>query len=110
VKLRSRNDYDFNGRYPAIVNALSAMPDETLIDGEVVALDESHRPSLNLLRNYGSAGAPLIYYVFDVLVLNGRNVMSEPLVRRREILRHEVLAQLGEPIRESPCSMQVFET
>ena len=28
--------------------------------------------------------------------------MSEPLVRRREILRHEVLAQLGEPIRESP--------
>jgi DNA ligase D-like protein (predicted ligase) len=102
VKLRSRNDNDFNGRYPSIVNALSAMPDETVIDGEVVALDDSGRPSFNLLQNYGSAGAPLIYYVFDVLILNGRNVMSEPLVRRREILRHEVLAQLGEPIRESP--------
>ena len=37
VKLRSRNDNDFNGRYPAIVKALSAMPDETVIDGEVVA-------------------------------------------------------------------------
>ena len=102
VKLRSRNDNDFNGRYPAIVNALSAMPDETVIDGEVVALDESGRPSFNLLQNHGSAGAPLIYYVFDVLVVNGRDVMSEPLVRRREILRDEVLAQLGEPIRESP--------
>ena len=102
VKLRSRNDNDFNGRYPSIVNALSAMPDETVIDGEVVALDDSGRPSFNLLQNYGSAGAPLIYYVFDVLIFNGRNVMSEPLVRRREILRHEVLAQLGEPIRESP--------
>jgi bifunctional non-homologous end joining protein LigD len=102
VKLRSRNDNDFNGRYPAIVNALSAMPDETVIDGEVVALDESGRPSFNLLQNYGSAGAPLIYYVFDVLVLNGRDVMPEPLVRRREILRHEALSQLGEPIRESP--------
>ena len=102
VKLRSRNDNDFNGRYPAIVNALSAMPDETVIDGEVVALDESGRPSFNLLQNYGSAGAPLIYYVFDVLVLNGRNVMPEPLVRRREILRDEVLSLLGEPIRESP--------
>jgi bifunctional non-homologous end joining protein LigD len=102
VKLRSRNDNDFNGRYSAIVNALSTMPDETVIDGEVVALDESGRPSFNLLQNHGSAGAPLIYYVFDVLVLNGRDVMSEPLVRRREILRHEVLAQLGEPIRESP--------
>ena len=102
VKLRSRNDNDFNGRYPSIVNALSAMPDETVIDGEVVALDDSGRPSFNLLQNYGSAGAPLIYYVFDVLILNGRNVMPEPLVRRREILRHEVLAQLGEPVRESP--------
>jgi ATP-dependent DNA ligase len=78
------------------------MPDETVIDGEVVALDEAGRPSFNLLQNYGSAGAPLIYYVFDVLFVSGRNVMSEPLVRRKEILRHEVLAQLGEPIRESP--------
>ena len=102
VKLRSRNDNDLNGRYPAIVKALSAMPDETVIDGEVVALDEGGRPSFNLLQNYGSGGAPLIYYVFDVLILNERNVMSEPLVRRREILRQEVLAQLGEPVRESP--------
>ena len=102
VRLRSRNDNDFNGRYPAIVNALSALPDETVIDGEVVALDENGRPSFSLLQNYGAAGAPLIYYVFDVLTVSGRNVMSEPLVRRREILRHEVLAQLGEPIRESP--------
>ena len=102
VKLRSRNDNDFNGRYPAIVNALSAMPDETVIDGEVVALDESGRPSFNLLQNHGSAGAPLVYYVFDVLIFNGRNVMSEPLVRRREILRQDILARLGEAIRESP--------
>jgi bifunctional non-homologous end joining protein LigD len=49
VKLRPRNGNDFNGRYPAIVNALSAMPDETVIDGEVVALDESGRPSFTLL-------------------------------------------------------------
>jgi ATP-dependent DNA ligase len=70
VKLRSRNDNDFNARYPAIVNALSAMPDETVIDGEVVALDESGRPSFNLLQNYGSAGAPLIYYVFDILFVS----------------------------------------
>src|SRR5215831_644075 len=102
VKLRSRNENDFNARYPAIVKALSAMSDDTVIDGEVVAVDESGRPSFNLLQNYGSAGAPLIYYVFDILLVSGRNVMSEPLIRRKEILRHEVLAQLGEPIRESP--------
>ena len=39
VQFRSRNDKDFNARYPAIVQALAAMPDETVIDGEIVALD-----------------------------------------------------------------------
>jgi ATP-dependent DNA ligase len=44
VQLRSRNDKDFNPRYPAMAKALAAMPDETVIDGEVVALDEVGEP------------------------------------------------------------------
>jgi bifunctional non-homologous end joining protein LigD len=39
VLLRSRNNRDFNRKYPAIVRALEPMPNETVIDGEVVALD-----------------------------------------------------------------------
>jgi len=39
VSLRSRNDNDFSSRYPGIVRALGPMPDDTVIDGEVVALD-----------------------------------------------------------------------
>ena len=39
VRLRSRNDKDFNTRYPAVVKALAALPDETVIDGELVAMD-----------------------------------------------------------------------
>src|SRR6186713_359073 len=78
LHLRSRNDSDFNGRYSSIVKALSPLPDETVIDGEVVALDETGRPSFNLLQNYGSSKTTLVYYVFDVMVLTGRNVMSEP--------------------------------
>ena len=34
VKLRSRNDNDFNARYPGIMKALAPMPDDTVIDGE----------------------------------------------------------------------------
>ena len=100
VHLRSRNDKDFNAKYPAIVQALAAMPDETVIDGEVVAL-ESGRPSFSALQN-GSATAPLIYYVFDVMILAGKDVMNEPLSVRRELLAERVLAKLDEPIRESP--------
>jgi len=79
VHLRSRNDNDFNGRYPGIVKALSPLPNDTVIDGEVVALDEDGRPSFNTLQNYGSAGAPLHFYVFDLLVLEGRDVTKETL-------------------------------
>src|SRR5882724_9224717 len=86
VHLRSRNNKDFNARYPAVAKALAALPDETVIDGEVVALDESGRPSFNSLQNHGSAKVPIIYYVFDVLVLDGRDV-SEPLSTRRDLLR-----------------------
>src|ERR1700682_6461825 len=82
VHLRSRNDNDFNGRYPGIVKALASMPDETVIDGEVVALDEDGRPSFNILQNHGSAGAPLHFFIFDLLILRGRDVMGEPLVKR----------------------------
>lgn len=102
VHLRSRNDNDFNLRYPAVVQALTVLPDETVIDGEVVALDETGRPSFNTLQNYGSAKASVFYYVFDVLVHSGRNVMSQPLSARRELLRQCVLPKLGEPIRHSP--------
>jgi len=102
VYLRSRNDNNFNPRYPAVVQALEVLRDETVIDGEVVALDETGRPSFNTLQNYGSAKAPVFYYVFDVLVHDGRNVISEPLSARRELLRQRVLPKLREPIRHSP--------
>jgi bifunctional non-homologous end joining protein LigD len=79
ARLRSRNDKDFTTRYASISAALGSLPDETVIDGEVVALDEDGRPSSNLLQNYCSAGVHLVYYVFDVMVLAGKDVMRESL-------------------------------
>jgi bifunctional non-homologous end joining protein LigD len=99
VHLRSRNDNDFSGRYPGVVKGLAKMPDNTVIDGEVIAFDDDGRPSFNALQNYGSAAAPVIYYVFDVMVLAGRDVMREPLEKRRELLEQKVLPKLAEPVR-----------
>jgi bifunctional non-homologous end joining protein LigD len=101
VRLRSRNDNDFNPRYPVIVKALAAMPDDTVIDGEVVALDGSGRPSFNLLQNYAS-GADLHYFIFDLLILKEQDVMGEPLTKRRELLEAHVFSEMVEPIRYSP--------
>jgi len=81
-----------------IARALEALPDETVVDGEVVALGSDGRPSFNALQN----GSAIEYYVFDVLVLGGLNVMGETLATRRELLTREVLSQLREPVREAP--------
>ena len=80
---------------------LSALPSETVIDGELVAFDESGRPSFNALQNYGSAHR-IFYYVFDLLILEGRDLRAKPLSERRELLRSKVLPRLSEPIRYSP--------
>jgi bifunctional non-homologous end joining protein LigD len=102
VQLRSRNDKDFAVRYAEIAKALAKLPDETVIDGEVVALDETGKPSFNILQNYGSSKAPILYYVFDVLVLAGKDVMGETLDARRALLEERVLPRLTEPVRYSP--------
>ncbi|MBV9760508.1 MAG: non-homologous end-joining DNA ligase [Acidobacteriaceae bacterium] len=103
VQLRSRNNKDFALRYQAIARALDRLPNETVIDGEVVAFDESGRPSFNRLQNYGSSTVPIFYYVFDLLMYSGRDVRSEPLEVRRQMMEAQVLSKLDEPIRYSPA-------
>jgi bifunctional non-homologous end joining protein LigD len=102
AQLRSRNGHHFNKHYPSVAKALAALPDETVVDGEVVAVDEAGRPSFNLLQNDGAAGAPVFYYLFDLLVLDGSDVTSEPLSARRKLLEDKVLPLLTDPIRYSP--------
>jgi bifunctional non-homologous end joining protein LigD len=94
LHLRSRNNKDFAVRYPSVVDGLAKLPDETVIDGEVVAFDEEGRPSFNALQNFGSAQAPVVFYVFDMMVLAGKDVLSEPLESRRKLLETKVLPKL----------------
>jgi bifunctional non-homologous end joining protein LigD len=81
------------------VRGLAKLPNETVIDGELVALDESGRPSFGALQNTGSSTGVFVYYVFDVMVMAGRDVMVETLEARREVLEQRVLPHLAEPVR-----------
>ena len=82
LHLRSRNDNDFASRYPAIAKALATLPADTVVNGEIVAFDADGKPSFNLLQNHSSSGVPLVYYIFDVLVIGGEDVTGGTLERR----------------------------
>jgi ATP-dependent DNA ligase len=66
VKLYSRKGTDLSQRFKLVAADLAFLPDETVIDGEVVALDEQGRPNFNLLQNFRSAESHIIFYAFDV--------------------------------------------
>jgi bifunctional non-homologous end joining protein LigD len=72
-----------------------------VIDGEVVALDESGRPSFNLLQNYSSNEYTLVFYVFDLMQFAGKDLRRETLKIRRELLRTKLMPHQAEPIRFS---------
>src|SRR4051794_37112214 len=99
VHLRSRNDNDFSARYPTVLRGLQKMPNETVIDGELIALCDDGRPSFNALQNSTSASTPVLYFVFDVMVLSGRDLKGEPLTVRRDLLERKIVPTLGEPVR-----------
>jgi bifunctional non-homologous end joining protein LigD len=86
VALWSRRGNLFTGQFPGIARACKQLPDETLVDGEIVAVDESGRISFNLLQHHRSRAHALLFYVFDVLIYRGRNLLKESLLLRRTFL------------------------
>jgi DNA ligase D-like protein (predicted ligase) len=101
VRLLSRNGKDFTKRFASIAHALAALPDETVIDGEIIAYGDDLRPSFNVLQNRRGAGPELRLYAFDLLTLRGEALTQEPLERRRELLRTKVMSLLPDSIRYS---------
>jgi bifunctional non-homologous end joining protein LigD len=94
VHLLSRNGKDLTPMYRGVAAAgLRLNAGQVVIDGEIVALAEDGRPSFQSLQHRAShPGHPIVFYAFDVLYLNGRNLMGESLVRRRAQLPQIVAA------------------
>ena len=101
VKLMSRNEKDLSGRFPTIAKAFEKLLDETIVDGEIIALDENGRPSFNALQNYDHDGTTLAFYAFDLLHLSGRSLLAQPLNERGALLRTKVMPRLPDAIRFS---------
>ena len=87
VALFSRRKKSLAKKFPYIVEALAGLPDGTVVDGELVALDDRGRPEFNLLQNFRGAAPRVHYYIFDLLCCGGRDLTRLPLVERRAMLK-----------------------
>jgi bifunctional non-homologous end joining protein LigD len=85
VILRTRELQDYTYRYPPVVAVLQSLGHNVILDGEVVALDKNQKPDFSLIQNY-KGQAPLIYYVFDLLWIDGYDISKLPLLERKKIL------------------------
>jgi bifunctional non-homologous end joining protein LigD len=85
--LSSRTNKDLTARFEHVAKALegAAKTPDCVLDGEVCALDEEGRPSFSAMQK-GEAGTPSVYYVFDVLEVDGEPLLDEPLTERRRRL------------------------
>ena len=100
TKLLSRRGNDLASRFPRVAEALADLPPNTMLDGEVVALDDDGRPSFKLLHRSATASERIVYYAFDVLVYAGQEVGARPLRDRRRLLE-TALANVGDVVRLS---------
>jgi len=108
VVLWSRRGNLFTARFPEIARACDNLPLNTVIDGEVVAIDQDGRISFNVLQ-HGRPNAHIQFYAFDVLIHRGRNVLRLPLEERRKLLA-DALVKVAYPVlRSGPFDVKPSE-
>jgi bifunctional non-homologous end joining protein LigD len=88
VDLVSRNEKELTKTYPAVTAAAQRLKaDSAVIDGEIVAVDASGRPSFQALQHRGAhPGFAVVFYAFDLLHLDGQDLTRLPLDDRRNRL------------------------
>ena len=98
VCLLTRKQLDWTHRFQRIAKAIAALPADTaLLDGELVVENDKGASNFSLLQIDLKAGRGdrLIYYVFDLLFLDGRDLTAEPLIARKAALER-LLKAAGE--------------
>jgi DNA ligase D-like protein (predicted ligase) len=98
VKLLTRTGLDWTDKYPSAIAALANLNVKTAyIDGELCGVDDAGLPSFARTQaaTDGVSEARLVYYAFDLLHLDGRDVSRLPLIERKTLLEPLIVGQLG---------------
>jgi bifunctional non-homologous end joining protein LigD len=91
VQLFSRASNPLMLKFPEVASAMTRLRcDSAVVDGEIVAVEETGRSSFQLLQAANMPGEerpPILFYAFDLLNLEGTDLKGLPLERRKELLR-----------------------
>jgi len=88
IELYSRNNISFKERYTSVAQALQDLNNDVVVDGEIVSLDENGFSRFQYLQNWQSEQqGELVYYIFDLLWIDGHDLTSLPLLERKKILK-----------------------
>jgi bifunctional non-homologous end joining protein LigD len=121
--LKTRKGLDWTQRFAAIAQVAAGLPD-CVIDGEVVALNDEGAPDFAALQAALSEGdtGNLIFFVFDLLFVDGRDLRPLPLAERKQSLKSILTAHLdgrsairyvehftvgGDAVLKSACRMSL---
>lgn len=97
VKFHSRNGLSFIDKFAVITESLKKIKHSVILDGEVVLLNDN-KPDFQKLQQYeDNYDMPLVYYVFDMLSLDGKNLKSLPLQDRKELLQ-KLVEENNDPV------------
>jgi bifunctional non-homologous end joining protein LigD len=112
AELRTRKDQNYTERFENVAKELvkALKTPDCVIDGEVCALDEEGRPSFSAMQQ-AKTGTPIVYYVFDLLEVDGEPVIDVPLSERRARLRKLLdgrnrTVQFSESFEDGPALMR----
>ncbi|MGQ2984999.1 DNA ligase D [Flavobacterium sp.] len=104
VEITSRNNKPFTEKYYPIVSAMAKLGINAVLDGEILVVNKDGKANFGALQNWRSeADGDLVYYAFDLLWYDGKDVMALPLSERQALLK-EILPATDDRIRMS----QVF--
>jgi bifunctional non-homologous end joining protein LigD len=91
AELLSRNNKSFSEKYYPLHQLMQSWKFEAVLDGEILVLNASGVSKFGSLQNWRSeADGALVYYVFDLLWYQGKNLMGLPLYQRQAILKDKL--------------------
>lgn len=94
ASLRSRTNKPFTPPFTLITDQLRGLSRDSILDGEIVMLYEDGKADFEALRRRSTRNRVLVYYIFDLLFIDGYDIRTLPLRERKNILQDVLLPNL----------------